>query len=170
MFETIKNFPDYVINKDGVVKHKKFDTILKGNVYKSGNTYYIRFNLSKDNKKYCRFLHRLLSIQYIPNPNNLKCVDHWDGNGLNNSLENLRWGNHSQNLQNQEVNKTNKLGIKNISIYKNEKQKYYKFSKSINKIRIIKSFKTLEEAKEFKKEFYQNITVDREFHVENKRE
>jgi hypothetical protein len=33
----------------------------------------------------------LLALQYIPNPENLPEVDHFDKNRLNNDLANLRW-------------------------------------------------------------------------------
>jgi hypothetical protein len=40
-------------------------------------------------------LHRILAIQFIPNPNNYKCVEHINGNVYDNSLLNLRWASQS---------------------------------------------------------------------------
>jgi hypothetical protein len=37
------------------------------------------------------YVHRLLGICFIPNPNNLPFINHIDGNKLNNSLSNLEW-------------------------------------------------------------------------------
>lgn len=35
--------------------------------------------------------HRVLSLNYIPNPNNYPQINHIDGNKLNNNLSNLEW-------------------------------------------------------------------------------
>ena len=44
-------------------------------------------------------LHRLLALQYLPNPENKRTVNHIDGNKLNNSLLNLEWATDSENIQ-----------------------------------------------------------------------
>ena len=46
------------------------------------------------------YIHRLLAITYIENPENKKEIDHIDGNPSNNSLDNLRWATHKENLNN----------------------------------------------------------------------
>jgi hypothetical protein len=48
-------------------------------------------------------IHRLLAIQYIPNPDNLPEVDHIDRNKQNNDLSNLRWVTHATNCNNKTV-------------------------------------------------------------------
>jgi hypothetical protein len=61
------------------------------------NSNYYRFGLSKNNKlKYIR-LHRLVAIAFIPNPENLPCINHIDGNKLNNNIDNLEWCTYRHN-------------------------------------------------------------------------
>lgn len=45
-----------------------------------------------------RNIHRVIAETFIPNPNNLPCVNHKDGNKLNNSVDNLEWCTHSENV------------------------------------------------------------------------
>ena len=47
-------------------------------------------------KKFVR-VHRLVAIAFIPNPNNLPCVNHKDENKTNNELDNLEWCTTSYN-------------------------------------------------------------------------
>ena len=59
-------------------------------------------------------MHRLLALAFIPNPDNKPCIDHIDRNPANNSIENLRWVNHQENMQNvsKQVNKSSQyLGV-----------------------------------------------------------
>ena len=52
--------------------------------------------------------HRILAKHFIPNPDDLPEIDHIDRDKTNNSLENLRWVNRSQNLKNRNVEKYGK--------------------------------------------------------------
>lgn len=44
-------------------------------------------------------IHRLLAEQYLLNIDNKPCVNHKDGNKLNNSLDNLEWVTYSENTR-----------------------------------------------------------------------
>lgn len=44
-------------------------------------------------------IHRLVAIVHIPNPKNLPCINHKDGNKLNNKVENLEWCTVQYNTQ-----------------------------------------------------------------------
>lgn len=89
-FIEIANHPTYLINKRGDVYNTKTKRILKHSHSNTG--YYTVFVEGKN-----RTLHRLLAMTFIPNPDNLPCINHKDGNKLNNELSNLEWCNHSHN-------------------------------------------------------------------------
>lgn len=42
-------------------------------------------------------VHRLVATAFIPNPNNLPCINHLDGNKINNAVDNLEWCSYSRN-------------------------------------------------------------------------
>lgn len=44
-------------------------------------------------------IHRLLAINFLPNPDNKRTVNHKDGNKLNNSLSNLEWATVAENVK-----------------------------------------------------------------------
>ena len=72
-------------------KHLKVFLIARPN-----STGYLRVRLY-DGKRY--FIHRLVALTYIPNPDNKPCVGHKDNNRTNNRVENLYWCTHKENTQ-----------------------------------------------------------------------
>ena len=62
--------------------------VLKPKVEKIG---YLRLSLSKDNSIETKLVHRLISLTFIPNPNNFPQVNHLDEDKTNNRVENLEW-------------------------------------------------------------------------------
>lgn len=61
---------------------------------------YLRAKLHKNGQGKKYFVHRLVAETFIPNPNNLPCIDHIDRNYLNNSTDNLRWCTQKENCNN----------------------------------------------------------------------
>ena len=51
------------------------------------------------------YVHRLVALSWVPNPNDLGVVVHLDGDPKNNHAVNLRWGTQRQNMQNRRANK-----------------------------------------------------------------
>lgn len=92
----MKNIPidnKYSITEDGTVINNKTKRVKKANFDKYG---YLHTRLSDKNKKY--FIHRLVAITYIENPDNKETVNHKDGNKLNNHVSNLEWMSIKENL------------------------------------------------------------------------
>lgn len=56
---------------------------------------YLRLNLGKYGQRYA---HRLVAEAFIPNPEHLPQVNHKDGDKQNNTLDNLEWTTHKQNM------------------------------------------------------------------------
>lgn len=98
-WKPLNNFEGYFINELGEVKSTRSfkgtkEKILKGSYNQQG---YKIYSFIKDGKVYTKTLHRLLMETFIPNSNNLPCINHIDGNILNNSLDNLEWCTYGHN-------------------------------------------------------------------------
>jgi len=96
-FVRINGYPNYVIHPCGTILRiwKSKTTELKHNKMTRG---YMRLTLSKNREKQNFSVHRLLALHFIPNPENKPCVDHGNGVRDDNSLENLRWVTHKENM------------------------------------------------------------------------
>lgn len=58
---------------------------------------YLQISTWADGKQYNATIHRLVAEAFIPNPENKPCINHIDGNKLNNRVENLEWCTDSEN-------------------------------------------------------------------------
>lgn len=73
----------------------KAGRILKGYLDSIG---YLGVTLSINGKVRGFFIHRLVAMTFIPNPENKREVNHKDGNKTNNSVSNLEWATRSENV------------------------------------------------------------------------
>ena len=152
----IEGYPNYLIYEDGKVFSKKRNKFLKPRINTNG---YYCIDLCENGKQKTYKIHRLIAIHYIPNPENKREVDHINRDRSDNKIENLRWVSHLENMQNKGIPNTNTSGIKNISY--NKFHDRWIFRKEINGKLTRKSFKTKQEAIEFKNHFVIcNTTVD----------
>lgn len=59
---------------------------------------YLAIKLNHDGK-HTRYGHRMVAEAFIPNPLNLKEVNHKDGNKRNNAVQNLEWADRKSNIE-----------------------------------------------------------------------
>lgn len=86
----IPEFPDFVITRDGRVKHELSGTDL---VEKKGKYRYYNLVFYPSQPT-----HRLLGLTFIPRVKGKHLVNHIDGNKWNNALSNLEWATYSDNI------------------------------------------------------------------------
>ena len=137
----INNYTDYLIYDDGRVFGKKRNRFLKPRLHRDG---YQQVSLCKDGKSKNHYIHRLVGVHYIENPNNKPQIDHINRIKTDNRLCNLRWTTRSENCINKGLKKNNKSGHICISYIKNKK--VWRFQKTVSNKKVTKYFKSLTDA------------------------
>lgn len=105
----------YLVNRDG--------SIYKLNWNNTGKMRRVKQSQRDDGYLYfgCNgrttFAHRFIAECFIPNPDNLPCINHKDENKTNNRVENLEWCDYKYNLNygthNKRVGESNSKALKN---------------------------------------------------------
>ena len=101
MWIVCQKAPNYLINEFGQLKHKNKDKVLK--IDNSRN--YPAYKAKVDDKLKTLYIHILIGIHYIPNPNNYKILNHKDLNKQNFVKDNLEWTTQSENIKHYWKNK-----------------------------------------------------------------
>lgn len=85
----------YTISNTGLIKSYLFKVPrpLKPSLARG----YKKVTLSLNGKLFYETVHRLVAQAFIQNPENKPCVNHKDGNKLNNHVNNLEWCTHQEN-------------------------------------------------------------------------
>ena len=95
MKKLIKGYENYSISDTGIVTNEKTGRILKPN--NNGKGYlYIRLGYKSPNL----YIHKLVAEAFISNPENLPEIDHINTVKSDNSVSNLRWCSHKENMNN----------------------------------------------------------------------
>lgn len=103
-WKKIDGYENYFINRYGVVKRTPINspgTFTRITYYPKpfiGKNGYIRIAVSKNGKSKKFSIHRLLAINFIPNPKNKTTVNHKNGVRNDNRLCNLEWASCSENI------------------------------------------------------------------------
>jgi hypothetical protein len=97
-WKNILNFSNYQVSTSGRIRNTKTNTILNGSLTKKG---YLRVSLGRGKGKH-KYIHRLVAITWIPNPNKQThvTVDHINRVRHDNMASNLRWATHREQLLN----------------------------------------------------------------------
>lgn len=107
----------YQVSNMGQVKSLNYNRTLKERILKGGKGGggYYQVNLFKNGKIKRYYVHRLVGIAFIPNPENKPEINHIDGNKANNIVNNLEWVTSKQNTEHAfETGLRDKYGFRNI--------------------------------------------------------
>lgn len=98
IWKNIPGYPNYEASNLGRIKTNNTNPpkIRKIQLAKNG---YQQIKLSQNNHNSLLRVHRVVAQTFIPNPDNLKEIDHIDGDKQNNSITNLRWCSRHTNLK-----------------------------------------------------------------------
>ena len=105
--------------------------VTTGRILKSGKITggYLLVSLYKNNTKSNKYIHRLVSESFIPNPENKSQVNHIDEDKTNNSLDNLEWMTAKENVnhgtRNERSRKTKSIAIIATNTTTGESQEFY---------------------------------------------
>ena len=92
LWQQINN--NYEVSTFGSIRNIKTGRILKPYITTTG---YLATRMGGNCKTFK--IHRLIAKTFIPNPDNKPCINHKDGNRLNNKIENLEWCTIKENNQ-----------------------------------------------------------------------
>ena len=114
VYKQIDDFLNYSVSNFGNVKNNRTGRILKPDI-RSGYYYICLFT---DNKKYKKYIHKLVAHTFLNNLENKKCIDHINSDKLDNSLFNLRYATHQENSRNAKISSKNTSGVKGVGFSK----------------------------------------------------
>lgn len=94
-WKPIVGFEEYLVSCDGKIYSSKSKKLMS----QSTNSGYKTVGLCKDGKTHRFFVHRLVALHWVDNPNKKEYVNHLDENKTNNHYSNLEWSTQKENSQ-----------------------------------------------------------------------
>lgn len=92
----IPKFPMYSVTDQGQIYSEHSNRFLTPELNKSKG--YLRVTLYVEGKRKKLLVHVLVAESFIPNPDNKPYINHINGNKLDNSVGNLEWVTHAENM------------------------------------------------------------------------
>lgn len=89
-------FDNYEITRDGMVWSRIRGKWIKPSLSKDG---YLQVCLTRDRKRFCKGVHRLVAETYLENPNNYKETHHINSIKHDNRVRNLEWCTREYNVK-----------------------------------------------------------------------
>ena len=103
-WEILLNHNDYEINRETLQIRKRSNHRILKETFSKGNGYII---ITLNRRHYLK--HRLIALQFIPNPDNLPFIDHINHDRTDNRISNIRWVSHLQNDNNRRVGNNDRI-------------------------------------------------------------
>jgi len=105
-YKKVPTFTDYSISDHGRIYNRITGNYRNPSINKDG---YYTISIRKGGKKRTILIHRIVAKAFVENPHNKPCVNHKDGNKLNNHASNLEWCTIAENNRH-----AHKNGLMNI--------------------------------------------------------
>lgn len=96
IWKKIKEFNNYSVSDDGKVRSDKTG---QEKVLQKDKRGYNIVNLYKNGDFKSKRVHRLVAEAFLEPVENKECINHIDGNKLNNKVDNLEWCTHKENIE-----------------------------------------------------------------------
>ena len=157
----IPSYEKYFATKEGRIFSKWSKDYKELKLTKSCYGYLVVDLCNSDKKIHKQFrVHRVIYNTFVGDIPKDFCIDHIDGDKINNNIENLRLCTNRQNSQFQNKKKNNPTGYVNIYLAEDRKNFKYRVNITISKNeKILKSFLTLEEAIKFRDKIYERYNI-----------
>ena len=123
----VKSLEISYIRKNGIMDHKP-EMILSP---KNNGTGYFTVCLYKNKTHKYYLIHRLVAQAFLPNLDNLPCVNHIDEDKTNNRVDNLEWCTEKYNSNYKDVLKRRSQRMKENGIYEKNALKRRKYPDTV---------------------------------------